>query len=318
MIQLSNLEHTRTDIPRIPNEAEACFNRWNFYYIDKYPSEKVLAQQIWDVELIPLKYDPIYYYNIDYRMLKHHNDIKCCNQFGQFLFFLVTSIDQKGIISPLCSEEFRNFHPGGKRTCLAGYLDIPNLPIVLQTKDSYDYKKIFSLEELASIYENKCSFIHRPEYDTLEVVWHGETLMRDGNGYDDWFYKAQTIKDVFPIDIMSTLLESGLDIENNSKEITIKNNIFKTNFCKSSSSPIKIKILDDSLLDLDFWELYFHIDPRVYMKVDTSEKIIIINNLAKEKNVMYNCGLLKTLKRKKFFNKEKLKSMRQINGKEIV
>jgi len=51
--------------------------------------------------------------------------------------------------------------------------------------------------------------------------------------------------------------------------------------------------------NLDFWELYFHIDPTVSSKLCKTKRIRIINDYATD-NMLTDCNLYNTLIRKKY------------------
>lgn len=314
MINLSNLKQDLAETPRISDEVIDCFNRYRFYFIKNCSVNQMLKSQAWDRKKLPLEFSPELYYNIDYKMLKHYGSLFAYDEYIKFLFFLVTSIDQKGIISPINSVELRWFHPGGKRVTLAKYLGIDFLPVIVQSSYDLRLKPIKTFKELDDLYGNNCSYKYRKDTDTLEVAWHGETGMRDTNGYDNWYSKAEEIRNKFKdkIDIPSYLLEEGLTVVNPWVNNTITKGIFKTHFVTKSDSPLRIEINDKKLLEADLWELFFHLDPSVYKKIDKTESIVIYNNFAKDDKIVLknkNCRLIKTLNRTKFFDDKNIHEM---------
>lgn len=315
-MKMSKLDIDLSDKPRISQNVVDCFDRYNFYYIEKHPILDMLSKQAWDRKKLPSKYSPEYYYNIDYKMLNYKN-FKPYSEYCNYLFFLITSIDQKGIISPINTMELKFFHPGGKRVTVARYLGMENLPILLQTKSKRDIRRIKNMEQLLELYGNNCSFKHRNDTDALEIAYHGETNMRDPVGYDDWYGKARKIVEESNIDIPKYVLKHGLTAVSKWKKRTQVHGRFKTSYVNSSNSPIRIEIKDKKYLNKDLWELFFHIDPSVYKKIDETENIIIYNDYAKEKNiVLKNCKLSKTLDRVKYFTRKQFIEKRvRANGK---
>lgn len=306
-VDLKSLMKDSSINPRIPVESIECFNRHFFYFFPNYPNIELLKIQNWDNISYPESLNPEYYYNIDYKMLELKNLSKDYKMYTDYLFFLVTSIDQKGIISPVNLYEKRVFHPGGKRVNIAAYLGIESLPAVVQsTINLGDSHKISSLDDLLGLYNNNCSLIYRTEFDRIEVAWHGITGLRDKRGYDDWFAKAeQSSKKFLEKSLSDVILEQGLEIITDKKQSMEVNKIYKTYFTNHSRCPIRIKILDSSLLDLDLWELYFHIDPSVYKKIDETGTIIIENDYAREEaTILENCKMMRTLKRQKFYTRD--------------
>jgi hypothetical protein len=298
-----------SNLPIMPDEVYRVLEKDFFYFLPNYPTKKVLRQTIWDQNLVPSNFEPHHYYNIDYRMLKYYNVLDMITTYGDLLYYLVTSIDQKGIQSPLCSENLDTYHPGGKRATIAGYLGIKTVPVLAQFKEKvkkYEKFRIKSVDQLLKLYNYQCSIKYRKDTGAIEVIWHGETKMRDELGYDNWFGKSTDIRNnnLQEIDfIPNFLLKNGLDIENPFISKTVTNGIFQTNYTHKSSSPIKIIVKDEKLINNDFWELFFHIDPSVFKKFDSTRKILIVNESAGSNNIILeNCNLIKTLNRKKFFN----------------
>jgi len=305
------LDRDISDLPRLPNEAYECFKNYFFYYLPKYPTRNILKQALWDPNRVPEYAEPHRYLNLDYKMMKFYHTVPAIKSYAEQLWFLVSSIDQKGIQSPLCSENLKTFHPGGKRYAIAGYLDIPTMPVLLQSTkkiQEYNSRQLHHLFEITNLYNNQCSMKVRKDTGALEVSWHGETSMRDNNGYDDWRKKADNVlsntNTNTNFNIPKFLLQNGLDVVNKFRVGTKIDGIFKTNYCRKSNSPIKIIIDDIKYIDLDLWELYFHIDPTVHLKVDKSSYIQIVNEIASKDIVYNNCRLLETLTRKKIFTAE--------------
>lgn len=306
MIKLVNLTKDDGDLNRLPQAAIECFGRYNFYFEPHYPTSSLLKMQNWDSTSYPENLCPEYYYNIDYRMLGLKDLSNEYRLYTDFLFFLVTSIDQKGILSPVNVYETRVFHPGGKRANIASYLGIETMPAIVQTiADLGNEGKISSLEHLLDLYGNNCSLIYRTEFDRIEVAWHGETGLRDSRGYDDWFAKADQItKKYFHGSVSEVVLEQGLEIVTE-KPLSPVDEFYKLKFSRNPSSPIRIIILDPSWLECDLWELYFHIDPSIYRKIDETGTIIIENDYAKNDALeLKNCKMNRTLMRKKFYTRD--------------
>jgi len=310
------LNEDLSGLPIISDEVYRAFEKDFFYYIPNYSTKNVLKHTIWDTEIIPLDFEPHLYYNIDYKMLKYYEKLDMVTKYVDLLWYLVTSMDQNSIISPLCSENLKTYHPGGKRATIAGYLDIRTIPVLAQFDNKmkkYSKFQVKSVEDLLKLYNYRCSVKYRQDTGAVEVSWHGETNMRDKNGYDNWFEKAHRIRNTYNLKISTFLVENGLDIENPFVSKTVYNGIFKTNYIKHSKSPLKIIVTDEKIIDKDFWELFFHIDPSVYKKIDKDGIITIVNEDAMSNNIILkNCRLMKTLNREKFFTPEKMQELHRI------
>lgn len=311
-MKFSKLKEDLSKFPRITDDVIDCFSRYNFYYIENLKTTRLQKQQTWDKKALPPKMNIEYYYNVDYRLLEYYGKNHDANLFCNFLFYLVTSIDQNGIISPINSKNLTSFHPGTKRVAVASYLGIKTVPVLLQTKQVYEspnYEHIDTLEKLHKLYKNDCSFKHRRNDDYLEIAWHGASNRRDNLGYDNWFKKAEEVRQLnCDINIPTYLLENGLEVITPTKKESKIDGKFKTFYNNQRTSPISIVIEDPLYEDLDPWELFFHIDPSISKKIDKTKKITIYNDFAKNQNILENCRLLSTLKRKKFFTRQFLEN----------
>ena len=307
-LQKDHAEH----IPRITDEVFETFEEYNFYYIKKYKIDQLLAtlpMRPKSFNYKPTKYRAQDFYNLSYKFLEFYDILPEYDMWANGIWWLVTNLDKNGVISPVNCFDNRFFHPGGKRVRVAKYLGYRFIPVVLQTKKNLDYKRIETFDKLHELYGRNCSFNVRDS--VLEVSWHGSTGVRDAKGYDGWWHVSE--KERYEIlqenKIPKILLKNGLDVETGCVQSTKKNGIFTTNFVLESKSKIKIVLHDIKLINKDFWELFFHIDPTVYKKVCKSGKIEIINTYAKNQTVIQNCSLLDTIDRKNFFNKGKYATM---------
>ena len=286
--------------PRIQQGVDEYLKNNPVYFIPDYPLEKLSHLKAGDIKYLE---DPDIlncYNTLSYKMLnyiRYHKRIirQMCESFN----FVITSIDQEGILSPLNLNAEGNVHPGNKRLLAARYLNLDTVPILHDTKKEVEgYNRISSLEELYDLYGTEISvrIVDRPTTTAIEVSWHGHTKIRDENGNDDWVTASAT-RDGFK-NLPSYVLRNGLEIVNSRyNEITNIDGL-KTIFSNVNSNDIYIEVLDNSILDdVNFWELYFHIDPLIYRKECISGKINIINNLTDNKTVLTNCGLYKTLTR---------------------
>lgn len=286
--------------PRIQEGVDEYLKNNPVYFIPDYPLEKLSHQKAGDINYLE---DPIVlncYNTLSYKMLNHiayHKTIvlRMCESFN----FVITSIDQEGILSPLNLNAEDNVHPGNKRLLAARYLNLNTVPVLYDKKKTINgYDRISSLEELYRLYGTEISvrIVNRPTTTALEVSWHGQTKVRDENGNDDWV-TASAMRDGFR-SLPSYFLKNGLEIVNSSLDETRMIDGLTTIFSKTNNNDIYIEVLDDDILDyVNFWELYFHIDPLIHRKECSSGKINIVNNLTDSNVVLTNCSLYKTLTR---------------------
>ena len=297
------LIQNKSEKPRIPKKINEFLRNHYLYYFPEYPLVNLGHIPGADTNYLPDNKIRNYYVNLDYKMIEHmdypkHVIKEMCNLSN----FLITSIDQNGVSSPLNLFDSSNIHPGNKRLLCARYLNLNYVPIVWQ---SFIYipglKRITTLEDIYDIYGTNISInLTTKSYGPvkLEISWHGETQRRDHNGYDDW-YSASRSRTEFSV--LDYLLKNGLEIVNSTIEKEITNTQYPIKYTKTRTNEISIEILDDSLMDenLDFWELYFHIDPTVASKLCKTKRIKIINNYATD-NILTDCNLYNTLIRKKY------------------
>ena len=285
-MKLHKLKQDLSAEDRFNNNISSVFDNSNFYFIKNYAVKDLLPLQPWDYRILPMELNPWYYYNIDYRMLSYYDQLHEFRILCDWMFFLITSFDEKGILSPINLYDYQDFHPGGKRVTVAHYMGIETVPVLLQTNKTIKENKINTMDELHSLYNNNCSFITR-DNKRLEVLYHGETDMRDSRGYDDWYAKAESIKNTYfgTESFSSYIYNSGLTIYNRWRDQAIDNNGFKVKYTTTRpDDQVFIEVLDEDILDKDLWKLYFYIDPSVYKKIDETGKIIIHNNFGKKSN----------------------------------
>lgn len=306
-MKLHDLEKDMSNKSRFDKNIELIFYNSNFYYIEDYPVKDLLPLQPWDYRILPMELNPWYYYNIDYRMLTHYNELHEFRILCDWMFFLVTSFDEKGILSPINLYDYKDFHPGGKRVTVADYMGIKTVPVLLQTDKLIAEEKIQTLDQLHELYGYNCSFITR-DNKRLEILYHGVTNMRDTRGYDDWYAKAARIKEEhFGTESFSLYIyKQGLTVYNRHINETVTQNGFTTIFTTTRPDcPVYLEILDENILSKDLWKLFFYIDPSVYKKIDETGKIIIHNNFGRDKQkIMLNCKMSRTLEHVGYYNKE--------------
>ena len=301
---VSTLETDNSQSSRIPKRIDLFLKGNYFYYIPEYPLSNFNHIPGASKSYISNNTIRNYYCNLDYQMIKHQDyENRVIHSMVNLSNFLITSIDQNGIKSPLNFFNKENIHPGNKRLICARYLGMSHIPVLWQSVGPMlNLTRITKLTELYNIYGDDISIqIKKKEpQSTLEVAWHGETKCRDANGYDDW-YTVSRLRTA--INISEYLLKNGLEVINNTQTFEIKNDIFRTTFLKNASNKIYIKILDESILseDTDFWQLYYHLDPTIYSKTCETGRIAIINEFANSNTQLYNCKLYKSLKRKKLY-----------------
>lgn len=306
MKKLSKLVQNLSDAPRLPENIDQFLEDNYFYYFPKYPLTRLNH-----IPGAAENYLPDYnirhlYINLDYKMIRHQGYSNgVIHGMSKLSNFLITSMDQKGIVAPLNLYGDHNIHPGNKRLICARYLNLEYIPILWQTTLYIPgLRRVSSLQDIYDIYGKNISIKLCPkenQKDRLEISWHGESKRRDPNGYDNWYETSKLRTD---FNVPSYFLEHGLEIVNSTTNTKLfRKQSYPFNFTTTRKQKISIEILDDSLLDedLDFWELFFHIDPMVYTKTCKTKKIKIINDYANNNITLTDCNLYNTLKRKKLY-----------------
>lgn len=282
----------------ILEDIKKVFDKYFFYYHDQYLLENL--SHITSAGKNYLEDDNVrdYYVNLDYRLIDYIEYEKTViSSMVEYSNFLVTSFDTKGIMSPLNLFMNENIHPGGKRLLCARYLGMKTMPIVSQTLTPEDGIRLHGVDDIFRIYGNEIS-INVNADERLEISWHGETHRRDQNGYDDWYTTSAYRDNIFSV--CDYLLENGLEVVSNFGHYreTI-NGKFRTIYTSQPKNDIYIEVFDQQLMssELDFWELYFHIDPAIGLKICSTSQLRIVNRRASE--ILHDCSLYKTLTRKK-------------------
>jgi hypothetical protein len=270
-----------------------------FYYYPQY--------SLYDLNHIPtakpdyIKNDIVrpYFANLDYRLIDHRFEKPTIiGSLVENANFLVTSIDQTGIHAPLNLHNNENIHPGKKRLTVARYVGLETVPVLLQSeKPQNSGKQLQTIDDFFEIYGPDIG-IYVNDYGRLEVTYLISS-MRDPNGYDDWLTMSYSRDGHFSM--ADYMLENGLEIYNSYRGDTVINGNFKTIYTTNPQNKIYIEILDDSLLDegLDFWQLFFHIDPTVKTKTCKTGRIRIVNSMSQKDNLT-NCSLYSTMIRKMY------------------
>jgi hypothetical protein len=289
--------------PRIPKKINKFLRNHYLYFFPEYPLANLSHIPGAAEDYLSDNKLRNYYVNLDYKMIEHRDHPKrIVGEMCNLSNFLITSMDQTGISSPLNFYDSNSIHPGNKRLLCARYLNLKYVPVVWQ---SFIYipglTRITTLEDIYNIYGTNISINLAPKSygpSRLEISWHGETHRRDHNGYDDW-YTTSRLRTEFSI--LDYLLTHGLEIVNSTIEKEITNTQYPIKYTKARKNKISIEILDNSLMDenLDFWELYFHIDPTVASKLCKTKRIRIINDYATG-NTLTECNLYNTLIRRKY------------------
>lgn len=297
---IGDLESDVSNLERLPHKKllKSLFQKYQFVYTPNYELQKLDNIASAGATYLPDKKVRFFYNNLDYRLLAHYNyEKKIVRDMIDLVNFLVTSMDQQGVKSPL-NKSNSSIHPGGKRLLIARYLNLPTVPVLEQNKKllNKDDGNVKSVKDLFKIYSNDISIKIRNQ--KLEVSWHGESKLRDNNGYDDWF-SASRNRDGNTLKIREYLLENGLEIVNNFIEKEQTSDIFVTKFVKQPTNKIYFTVTDEKLLSYDFWELFYHIDPTVYKKTCKSQCIEIHNHFIDNTSSLENCNLLNTLNRTK-------------------
>jgi hypothetical protein len=298
--KLSDLTLDNSNKVRISPIATDILNKFYFYYIPEYSLERLNHIPGSSVDYLPDKKIRTRYNNLDYKLINHVDHKKSViRKIVDLSNFLITSMDQTGIHAPLNLHTSSNIHPGKKRLICARYLGLETVPILEQsTRPKEGLTRINSLEEIFEIYGTDISININGQ--KFEVSWHGDTHMRDPNGYDDW-YTASATRSTGEVLYREYLLSTGLEVLNSQKNATVTQKKFQTHYRTTRKNKITVEILDDSILSqvLDFWELYYHIDPAVYMKTCETGKLRIINDFASTNTILDNCKIYRSLTRKK-------------------
>jgi len=295
---------------RIGPGVRELFNTYKFYYIKKYPLNKLLDITSADLDGLKTKEIATKFYNINYRMLEHWDDTEWIDWFTRAFYYLVTSFDAEGIKVPVNLYESTYYHPGGKRVCIGSYLGMDTVPALLQTKtilkeDVYDLK-ICKPKELSNIYPNNnfTAFIQTicpAMYKPLEVYYF-ESLIRTDENIDGWMERGQdTLRKFNTIAPPCYLLKHGLNVVNpdlpeHTRIEKGKNGyLYKTVFSKKPKADYYIKLNDTSLNEQNFWKLAYHFDPRYRIKYTKKKEIEIRNTHSFATEEMRSAYMLKTL-----------------------
>jgi hypothetical protein len=236
---------------------------------------------------------------LDYRLIDHRFDKPTIiGSLVENANFLVTSIDQTGIHAPLNLHNNENIHPGKKRLTVARYVGLKTVPVLLQSEEPQDSgKRLLTIDDFFDVYGRDIG-IYVNDYGRLEVTYL-ISHMRDPNGYDDWLTMSYSREGHFSM--AEYALQNGLEIYNSYRGDTVVNGNFKTIYTTNPQNEIFVEVLDDSLLDegLDFWQLFFHIDPTIRTKTCKTDRLRIVNKMA-EKDDLTNCSLYSTMTRKMY------------------
>lgn len=287
-----------SDKPTLPDNIDEFLNNNPVYYVSDYPLNELSHVTCAGKDYIPDDTVREYYNTLDYRMINHvDNPNRVIHGLSDAFNFVVTSIDTKGIQSPLNMNHENNVHPGNKRLLCARYLDLDTIPVVVDIGKELDRgTRLNKLQDIYDIYGTDISIKidYRFRRECLSVSWHGDTKIRNQNGDDDWNSASSRRENFFSV--REYLVENGLEVVNSEIHKTVTNGSVVTHFRTSQQNKIGVEIHDTNLLkmNLDFWELFFHIDPLVSAKTCVTSKLSIYNNFA-NKNVINNCSLYKTL-----------------------
>lgn len=270
-----------------------------FYYYPQY--------SLHDLNHIPtaksdyIKNDIVrpYFANLDYRLIDHRFEKPTViGSLVENANFLVTSIDQTGIHAPLNLHNNENIHPGKKRLTVARYVGLETVPVLLQSERPQNSgKRLQTIDDFFDVYGPDIG-IYVNDYWRLEVTYLISN-MRDPNGYDDWLAMSYSRDGYFSM--ADYMLENGLEVYNSYRRDTVVNGNYKTVYTTNPRNEIYVEVFDDSLLDegLDFWQLFFHIDPTVKTKTCKTGRIRIVNSMSQKDNLT-NCSLYSTMIRKMY------------------
>ena len=289
-----------SDVAKVAPDVAALFDNHNFTYVSNWKLDTLPLQRCSDDKYIPDGLLVDYYRNLDYRMLDHIDyPSKVIEGMSKFSFWLVTSISEKGMQSPMnmyMNKHYANIHPGKKRYIVANYLGLDSVPVLVQqpkTEPRVDGVHIENVDQIIDLYGNNVSIKVARNYneEALECSWHGETNLRDDNDYDNWWSVASTSIDHDNQILRYLRIRGKLAIVsyNNSHRtgLTVVHGegSFATIHHSDQYSGGSFYIETD-LKDIDYWQLYFHFDPRVGRKTDKKLGISIVNHFGDPNWVM--------------------------------
>jgi len=301
-----------SNLDRIDPALEQIFDQYSLTYFPNWKLSEVPVQRCSDDKYISDNQVLDYYRNLHYELIRFRDyPNRVIEGMVDFSFWLVTSMSQKGIQSPLNMYHWTNIHPGKKRYIISNYIQFDDIPILVQHRPN-DVQKdggipVTSVDQLIALYGHNVSIKLRKKSDELlvECSWHGETQKRDRNGYDNWYRAAAESVSEENI-LLPYLLEHGLRVKTDVKSYSINTGVFKTHASRDleeSGFFLSVPALD--YLNYDLWKLYFHFDPRVGIKRCKTTGIEIHNEFGDPNWVVDNLDFKRTLNRPWLHDPEK-------------
>lgn len=293
--------------PRFPNNLEQRLLNGQYCYLEKFPVKKLDATPTEWWNLNPKYVSMIR--NCSYKILqtaiaKKDTQEKFNQVYNWFLWKPETifSIDQEGIHAPLgMVKEFGIAHPGNERIIMARYLGIENVAVFtkksLLPNDIKITSMLTNLEDIVNVYGPKISIFVTEDGGNLEVWYHKSGRM-DHNGQDDIAFLGEQERLTSKCnDLIKYLIQNGIEVVYDGTETTRQNGIFTTKFRKKPSNQVYVVLNDKDLFNLDFWELFFHIDYKRRYKICHTGKLQIVNNINID-TLTYKSSLYKSLTRR--------------------
>lgn len=308
MTQLSTLLTDLGNKKRWPHkQLDQLFDQHNFYYYPKYSMQRLRSISSPLSGPKGTKLENGYpkrvqnsYCNLDYKFIVYSKKFCRLKTIIDTVWYLVTDIDQNAIAAPLniCNQQT---HPGGKRLAVARYLNLPTVPVLLQTQQNLSEnkgQKLNNPQDLIDIYGKEISV--DVVDDKLEVSWHGQSQTRDPRGYDGWMISSRKTLGYFSV--WEQISNTSFNVFNTALNYEIKNKWFSTRYTTDRPQQgIYLEILDSNIdpQSINPWELFFHIDPTVQTKTCKTGKYRLVNMLCANKRKISSARLADTLQRPK-------------------
>lgn len=289
---------------RMPNNLNNYLAENEYYYVSNYPcsyfNNSNLGTDHWNISLK----DVNKVINLDYTLISSKN--AKLQRFVGNIVDVVQSVDRFGVKAAICLNQPTNAHPGNKRLIVSRYLGKSTVPVIGKREffkdDTLQMSRLDTIDDLYDVFGTEISVVITPK-NFLEVFYHGESLMRDANGMDNFAKKAYLVREQNKLcpSISDYLLKNGLEIVCGFDKVKKTKKIYKAFYSKTPVNKIYVEILDDTILEnkFSYWDLFFHFDYENHVKICKTKKLKLVNNLSIKNNIVENCSLYDTLTRQK-------------------